>query len=135
MMLHNYGPDAYSGSVNVELDHEMKVEEAYSLLHALQLHIMHEYDVTMVFGIYAVDNDHEDSKELRKYIGKFVQQTEHVLSFHAVYIEPNTDNIYCDLTVDYDLRDWDELREQFKEYMKAKYPNKEIVLTIETDFV
>ena len=135
MMLHNYGPDAYSGSVNVELDHEHSVGEAYKLLHDLQLRIMHEYNVTMVFGIYAVDNDHEDSKKVRQAVGRFVLQEEHVESFHAIYLEPGTNNIYCDLTVDYELRDWDSLKERFTAFMKQEFPENEIVLTIETEYV
>jgi cation diffusion facilitator family transporter len=135
MMLHNYGPEAYSGSVNVELDHALTVEEAYQFIHALQLRIMREYDVMMVFGIYAVDNDHEESKQLRGYIKSFVKRQEHVKNFHAVYIEPVTNNIYCDLVVDYGLKDWDALREEFVSYMKKKYPESEIFLTIETEFV
>lgn len=135
MMLHNYGPDAYSGSVNIEIDHSKTVGEIYQFIHRLQLRIMHEYNVTMVFGIYAVDNDHGYIKELRRTIAKFVSATEHVSSFHAVYLEPDTNKLYCDLIVDYDLRDWEELEKQFKEYIKEYYPDKEIVLTIETEFV
>ena len=135
MMLHNYGPDAYSGSVNIEIDHEKTVGEIYQFLHALQLRIMHEYNVTMVFGIYAVDNDHEDVKAIRKYVSEFVGRHEHVKSFHAIYLEPGTDKIYCDLIVDYDLRDWDQLRADFENYMAVRYPGNEVVLTIETEFV
>ena len=137
MMLHNYGPDAYSGSVNVEIEHDMSVGEAYEFLHALQLRIMHEYNVTMVFGIYAVDNDREQSRELRSDIAAFVRDHEHIRSYHAVYIDPSpaSDKLYCDLVVDYDLKDWDALRSEFLEYMAGKYPENEIVLTIETEFV
>ena len=53
MILHNYGPDSYSGSVNVEIDCEKTVGEIYQFLHKLQLRIMHEYNVVMVFGVYA----------------------------------------------------------------------------------
>lgn len=42
MMLHNYGPNAWSGSVNVEIDHAKSVGEVYAMLHELQLGIMHE---------------------------------------------------------------------------------------------
>jgi len=135
MMLHNYGPDSWSGSVNLELDHKMTVGEIYEFLHALQLRIMHEYKVTMVFGIYAVDNDREEMKELRKYIAGFVRSHEHVTSYHAVYIEPTNEKMYCDLIVDYKLKDWDTLRNDFTEYMKQKYPEQTLELTIETDFV
>lgn len=135
MMLHNYGPDAYSGSVNIELDHELTVGEVYEVLHELQLRIMHEYNVTMVFGVYAVDNDHEEVKLIRKTIADFVVGHEHVKSFHAVYLDPNSPKVYCDLIVDYDLRDWDALREEFTAYMGERYPENEIILTIETEFV
>ena len=135
MMLHNYGPDTWSGSVNIEMDHDRTVGEIYQIIHELQLRIMHEYAVTMVFGIYAVDNDHEDVKAMRIYISSFVRNYEHAVSFHALYLEPGTDKIYCDITVDYDLPDRDDLERKFKEYMAERYPENEIVLTIETDYV
>ena len=135
MMLHNYGPDRYSGSVNVEIDHEKTVGEIYEFLHALQMRIMHEHNVVMVFGVYAVDNDHEDVKLLRSNITQFIKTKEHIRGLHAVYIEPGTGKFYCDFVVDYKLRDWDGLREEFETYMNKLYPGTEIVLTIETEFV
>ncbi len=135
MMLHNYGPDAYSGSVNIEIDCGRTVEEVYSNIHALQLRIMHEYQVTMVFGIYAVNNDRETLKELREYIARFVREQEHVRSFHALYIDPKNNDIYCDLVVDYSLRDWDALEEEFRTYMHERYPQNRVEVVIETEYV
>lgn len=135
MMLHNYGPDAYSGSVNIEIDCSKTVEEVYSNIHALQLRIMHEYHVTMVFGIYAVNNDRETLKELRGYIARFVREREHVKSYHALYIDPKTNDIYCDLVVDYGLRDWDALEEEFRAYMHERYPQNRLEVVIETEYV
>lgn len=135
MMLHNYGPEAWSGSVNVEIDHKKTVGEIYQFLHELQLRIMHEYHVTMVFGVYAVDYDGEYMKELRKTIAGFIRKQEHVKSFHAVYIDQRSDKIYCDFIVDYELKDWEELKKKFEQYMAEKYTGKEVVLTIETEFV
>lgn len=135
MMLHDYGPDSYSGSVNIEIDHKRSIGEVYEEIHRLQLRIMEEYHVTMVFGIYAVDEDTAAIVDIRRYIGKFVRVNEHVKSFHALYLSKETGTLYCDLIVDYALRDWEELRESFGEYMKKQYPEYEISLTIETEFV
>lgn len=135
MMLHNYGPEAYSGSVNLEISHEKTVGEVYQQLHQLQLRIMHEYKVTMVFGIYAVDNDHEQIRQLRQEVSAFVQAQEHVKSFHALYIEPGTGRIYCDIVVDYALQDWDGLEKEFKAYLAQRYPHSDVELTVETEFV
>lgn len=135
MMLHNYGPNAYSGSVNVEIDHETTVGEVYQSLHDLQLRIMHEKNVTMVFGIYAVNDDHEETRQLRRTIGSFVKSHDHVVSFHAVYLDSNSSRLYCDLVVDYELRDWDALRQEFLDYIAEHYPQYEVELTVETEFV
>jgi len=135
MILHNYGPDAYSGSVNVEIDHKTTVGEAYEILHALQLKIMHEQKVTMVFGIYAVDNESENARELRTRIASFVKSHEHIISYHAVFDDKKSNKLYCDLTVDYDFDAWDETRSEFSAYMAKAYPQKQIELTIETDYV
>ncbi|MDD6212289.1 MAG: cation diffusion facilitator family transporter [Clostridiales bacterium] len=135
MILHNYGPDSYSGSVNIEIDHNKSIGEIYQNIHKLQLDIMHEYHVTMVFGIYAVDNDGEEIKELRKYIGNFVREQEHAKSFHALYLDKESHRLYCDIIVDYKLRDWEKLRTQFEEYISLQYPEYETDLTIETEFI
>ena len=135
MMLHNYGPDAYSGSVNVEIDHSKTVEEVYAALHELQLRIMHEKHITMVFGIYAVDRDHAQIRQLREQVAAFVRQQEHVTSYHALYIHPNGKDLYVDLVVDYDLADWEALRKEFTSYMAELYPDKHLELVIETNYV
>ena len=135
MMLHNYGPNAWSGSVNVEIDHAKSVGEVYAMLHELQLGIMHEEHVTMVFGVYAVDDDHVETRRIRRTILEYVKAHEHVKSFHAVYLEPGTNRLYCDLVVDYALADWEALRADFLDYMKAKVPGRDVVLTVETEFV
>lgn len=135
MMLHNYGPEAYSGSVNLEISHEKTVGEVYQQLHQLQLRIMHEHKVTMVFGIYAVDNDHEQTRQLRREVSAFVLGHKHIKSFHALYVEPETERIYCDFVVDYDLEDWEGLEKEFKAYLAGRYPRSEVELTVETEFV
>lgn len=135
MMLHNYGPGQYSGSVNIEIDHEKSVGDLYEEIHRLQLDIMHTYNVTMVFGIYAVDNDHADAKKVREDVYEFTKPRENIKNFHAIYLDNENNKIYCDLVVDYKLKDWTSLREEFIGYMNKKYPDKNVELTIETEFV
>lgn len=135
MMLHNYGVGKWSGSVNIEIDHKRNIGDIYESIHALQLRIMHEYHVTLVFGIYAVNNDSSSQKELRTYIAQFIRNYDHLISYHALYQSNQTNKIYIDFVVDYDLKDWEALRVSFTEYMKQYYPEYDIVLTIETEFI
>ncbi len=135
MMLHNYGPDAYSGSVNIEIDHKENLGEIYKVIHRLQLEIMHEYNITMVFGMYAIDNDNPETQKMRQQIARFVSGYEHVPAYHALYIDPQSNTIYVDLVVDYKLEDWDKLREEFTAFMQELYPGQSLELVIETQYV
>lgn len=135
MMLHNYGPDRYSGSVNIEVDHSTSVSELYAAIHRLQLDIMHELGVTMVFGVYAVDRDHAAHRELRKLVADFVRGYDHAVSYHAIYIPEGEKKIYCDIVVDYELHDWADLREAFTALMRRHYPDYGLELVIETEYV
>ncbi len=135
MILHNYGPDTWSGSVNLEIDHNKTVGEVYPKLHELQLRILHKYAVMLVFGIYSVDHDNPEIRSIQTAIGAFINQHEHLKSFHALYLEPKTKTLYCDFVVDYKLQDWDGLRSEFEMYMKKRYPQYKLELTIETEYV
>lgn len=135
LILHNYGPDSYAGSMNLEIDHEMTIGEAYEAVHALQLQIKQKYGIVMVFGMYAVDSDHENVKIMREHIEKFIASYEHIKSFHALYLAPSTNEIYCDFVVDYALRDWDKLKVEFTKYMKKLYPEYQLTVTIELNYV
>ncbi len=135
LILHNYGPDSYAGSINLEIDHEKTIGEAYEEVHALQLRIKQKYGIVMVFGMYAVDSDHENVKIMREQIEKFVSSYEHIKGFHALYLAPSTNEIYCDFVVDYALRDWDVLKEEFTEYMRELYPDYQLTVTIELNYV
>ena len=134
MVLHNYGPDAYTGSVNVEIDHNKSVGDIYDFLRPLQIKLYQEYKVAMVFGIYAVDNDSEESRTLRKQIAGFIQKQPHIKSYHAVYSDPKTNKLYCDLVVDYE-GDYEVIYKDFVTYLSSLYPDKEIEINIDTEFV
>lgn len=135
MVLHNYGPETWSGSVNVEVDHEKTVGEIYQFLHELQVKIQNEHRVNMVFGIYAVGHDHPEVQELHDVVGDFVRDRKHIVGFHALYLDRDSGKIYCDLIVDYGLKDLDALKAEFTGYMAEHYPDNQLMLTIETEFV
>ncbi len=134
MVLHNYGPDMYTGSVNVEVDHKMTAAQIFEFLRVLQGRIYEENRVAMVFGIYAVDNDSKDNKKLRKQIADFAKNNPHIKSYHAVYSDAKSNSIYCDIVVDYDA-DRKQVFKDFADYLQELYPDKKIQVNLDTEFV
>ena len=89
----------------------------------------------MVFGIYAVDKDSEISKKLHQQIADYVKKHEHIRSYHAVYFDKQTDRIYCDLVVDFETNDFESVIRDFVAYLKQFYPDNEILVNVDTEFV
>lgn len=135
MMLHNYGPERWSGSVNLEIDHRRSIGDIYRDLHRVQLEIMHRYHTVMVFGIYAVDEDSEEGCALRGEVSAFVESREHLQSYHALYLDRENSTLYLDFVVDYELRDWKGLRRDFAAYMAERHPELSVELVVETEYV
>lgn len=135
MMLHDYGPDRYSGSVNIEVDHHRSVAEVYRTVHQLQRRILRTCGVTMVFGIYAADHESVRAAEMRRAISDFVRNQEHITGYHALYVDEIEKCIYCDFVVDYDLRDWNAVRRKIEAYLQKQYPDYRQELTVKTEFV
>ena len=135
LVLHNYGPETYSGSCNLEIDHDRTVGEIYDVLHALQLKIFSEYHIAMTFGIYAVDKDSDISRKLHQQIADYVKEHEHIRSYHAVYFDEIKNRIYCDLVVDFEINDFDAAIRDFVSYLQPFYPDSEIMVNIDTEFV
>lgn len=136
MMLHSYGPDNYSGSVSIEVNRHRTVEETHAALYALRLRLMREYHVNMAFDIRAVeDTDSERTRQLRAFIDGFVHSHEHIIGYHALYIDQAERCIYVDLVVDYGLKDREKLKNIFSASMKEVIPAYDLALTIETEYV
>ena len=81
LVLNNYGPGQYIGSINVELDKNTTVGEVYPLLHHLQDEIDRIYHVYIVFGFYAVHYDDERSKAVVKVLNEFKKTAQRMPQF------------------------------------------------------
>ena len=63
-----------------------------------------------------------------------MQKHEHIKSYHAIYSDEKSNRIYCDLVVDYEA-DRAQVYQDFISYLNELYPDKEIQVNIDTEFV
>jgi len=97
LILHNYGPDVNTGSINLEINHTVTVGELYPALHRLQTRIYTKYHAYLVFGIYAVDTESPLSREVRTVLSSFAADEHHCLGYHGVDIDEENRQIFCDV--------------------------------------
>lgn len=133
LILNNYGPDYYVGSINVEVDYTLTAEEISRALHPAQIDIYRNCHALLVFGIYAVDSQSPQTAEVATLMQQYLQQDAHCQSFHGLYVDERTHEIYCDIIVDYGA-DHDAEREALIKYLEQKLPGYKPIVTVDYPF-
>lgn len=133
LILNNYGPDSYIGSINVEIDHEKTVGEMYPILHRLQDRIDEKYHVYIVFGFYAVENGHPEYETVYKVLDRFKKEEKNCLNYHGIYVDMKTKCIYFDITLQYGCNR-KALEKKAARMVERAMPGYHTHVTIDTEF-
>lgn len=133
LVLNNYGPGQYIGSINVELDKDTTVGEVYPLLHHLQDEIDRIYHVYIVFGFYAVHYDDERSKAVVKVLNEFKKRHSECLNFHGIDIYEKNKCVYADITLQYGCNR-KQLKQEAEDLIEKTLPGYHAHITIDTEF-
>ena len=133
LVLNNYGPGQYIGSINVELDKDTTVGEVYPLLHHLQDEIDRIYHVYIVFGFYAVHYDDEKSKAIVKVLNDFKDRHSECLNFHGIDIYEKNKCVYADITLKYGCNR-KQLKKEAEELIEKTLPGYHAHITLDTEF-
>ena len=133
LILHNYGPDIYNGSVNIEVDSTSTTGELYPKIHAMQMKLAEKYHIYLVFGLYAIDTSSPMTVEISELLKKIGDENEHILGFHGICLDETTHTIYSDILLDFDA-DKFEIQQQVGDLISQKYPGWTPIITIDTEF-
>ena len=135
LILHNYGPDRYIGSVHVEIPDTMTAEEIDELGRRIGERVYGKHGVIMAgVGIYSVNTSDDAIVELRRGVTHRINQHDGVLQMHGFHVDREKKRAYLDLIMDYDLKDHQERFCAICDEIRQVYPEYEWVLTQDIDF-
>ena len=133
LILNNYGPEIHNGSVNIEVDSNLTVGDLYPKIHSMQMKLLSEYNTYLVFGLYAIDTSSPVTERVSEILKSYCENNEHLLGFHGVCVDNDANAIYADILIDYDA-DRDKEKQTVCEMINAEYPDKTVIITIDTEF-
>ena len=133
LVLNDYGPDYYTGSMNVEIEDNRSIGEMYPILHELQTQIYEKFRVYLVFGFYAVNVADPRYQKIVAVLKKYKEQESHLINYHGIVIDEKNTTIYCDLTRDFDITG-EALTEEAEKRLSQVFPDYTIHINIDTEF-
>ena len=134
LMLNDYGPDTYLGSVHIEIPDTMTAIEIDALTRRISKKVYKEHNVIMTaIGIYSVNTQDKELIEMREKISEIVYSFKTVIQIHGLYINKNDKYINFDIILDFQDKQRDETLNNICEKITKQYPDYKTNITLDYD--
>lgn len=129
LILHNYGPERYQGSVQIEVADDMTALEIHSLTRQISIKIIQEYSIFLSIGIYAKNSKYD---YIRDYIYETASKYEGILEIHGFIVNEDYNLITFDIIVDFSY-DREEIKSKILKEIRQKFPEFEYYIIDDYD--
>ena len=134
VVLHNYGPDRYLGSLHIEIDDTMTADKIDALTRNITEKAFKDTGIFITaVGIYSNNSSNEKLMKLRTDITGLVVDHKHILQLHGFYVDEEKKRITFDVVVDFDEQDREGLIAHIINDVKTVLPEYEVVVAIDSD--
>ena len=135
LVLHNYGPDNYNGSIHIEVPDTLSAAELDELIRAVTTKVYLEQNVILTaISVYSLNTKDEKAVEMRNRISSLVLSREHVLQMHGFYVNEEKKTIRFDVIVSFDAKDRRAVYDEICSEVAALYPDYSLEIVLDTDF-
>ena len=135
LILHNYGPDAYQGSVHIEVPDTLRANELDDLLRRISVEVYSKHKVILTaIGVYSYNTTDPEAAQMRDTVRELVMAEPHVLQMHAFYVSFAEQRIRFDVVVSFDAKDRDAVLRSITDKVQSAYPGYTLQIAMDTDF-
>lgn len=135
LVLHNYGPDAYNGSVHIEVPDTLSADALDKLLRRIAVDVNKQHNVILTaIGVYSYNTQDPEAADAREKVSKIVTATPHVLQMHGFYLDKAEKTLRFDIVVSFDAKDRRQVYREVTESVQKLYPDYTLQVAMDTDF-
>ena len=134
LILNDYGPDKYLGSIHIEVADTLTVADIDKLSRKITKMILEKYGVILhTIGVYSVNTKDKFVINARNEITKIVFAHKGILQMHGFYIDKKEKNISFDIIIDFNIKNREEVYREIYDEVKGKFNDYEIEITLDVD--
>ena len=135
LIIHNYGPDTYNGSVHIEVPDTLTADQLDQLDRKVSMEVYQKHDVILTaIGVYSVNTKDPEAAEARKRVNEIAMSHPHVLQMHGFYIDKAEKTIRFDVIISFDAPDRHEVYRQVHSKVQEAFPEYTLQISMDTDF-
>ena len=135
LVLNNYGPDAYNGSIHIEVPDTYSADQLDQLIREIQMEVYAKHNVILTaIGVYSVNTRDKEVIETQKKVRDIVFKNPYVRQMHGFYLLKNEKAMRFDIVVSFDAKDRYAVYEEVISNVQKEFPDYKLVVTMDTDF-
>lgn len=135
LVLHNYGPDTFHGSLHIEVLDTFPVDELDELLRNITIKILQEHNILLTaIGVYTINTKNPTANAMREKVSEYVHREKSVLQMHAFYVNEKKKVLRFDLVMSLDAKDREEIYQRLAKGVQEMYPDYTLQMAMDTDF-
>lgn len=134
LVLNNYGPDKYLGSVHIEVADTLTVADIDKISRKITKNILEKYGVILhTIGVYSINTKDKKVIESKKEITKIVFSHKGILQMHGFYLNDKEKIISFDIIIDFKIKNREEVYKEIFDKVQQKYKNYKLDITLDVD--
>ncbi len=134
-MLNNYGPDAFNGSIHIEVPDTCTANQLDQLLRSIQTGVYRQHHVILTaIGVYSVNTRDAEVMETQRRVHDIVFAHEHVTQMHGFYLLKEEKAMRFDIVVSFDAPDRRAVYSAVLADVQKAFPEYRLEVALDTDF-
>ena len=135
LVLNNYGPDSWNGSIHIEVLDTFSANELDQLIREITMKVMEEHHVILTaIGVYSVNTQDEEIIQARQKVREIVFAHEYVTQMHGFYWDKKQKTMRFDIVVSFDAGDRKAVYAQVVSDVQKAFPDIQLQVALDTDF-
>ena len=135
LVLNNYGPDIWNGSIHIEVPDTYSADQLDQLIREITVKVLQEHRVLLTaIGVYSVNTRDAETMEAQKRVREIVLAQQHVKQMHGFYLSKDTKTMRFDIVVSFDAKDRRSVYMQAVSAVQSAFPDYALQIAMDTDF-
>lgn len=134
LVLNDYGPDKYLGSIHVEVPDTMNAVEIDKMSRSIMKRVSEKYGVVLhTIGIYSVSTKDKANIEAKKKVEQIVSSYKEVLQMHGFYLDKDDKTIRFDIIIDFKTKKRDQIYREIRDKVRSEFEGYAVMVTLDVD--
>ena len=135
LVMHNYGPDSYTGSIHIEVPDTLSAEELDRLIRKVTLDVYQKHDVILsAIGVYSYNTKDPEAAAAREKVTQIAEENPYVLQTHGFYMDKEEKTMRFDVVVSFDAKDRREVYSEVLGNVQKEFPEYTLQIAMDRDF-